>query len=220
MSAIAISHFAIALLLVAVLAMVGGTSFSFFAIPNDAKCFTEELSTNRYLLSYKMRSGLSQVSSLTVTGEKDSVKLYTKSPLSTQDSVALAPAHAGVYTICFKSDRRANSISPDHMLVDYEIELESIAVEKNRRHYAAAPGNGAGENPSIAQAEYIERSAKTMEDWVQYFRGREQMLRETNEVTNTRIILATVLTILAVVVVGVLWQARLQQFLVKKKIMD
>ena len=212
-------YMAAVLLVTLVAAITTGESFSFFAVPNDSKCFTEELSTSRYLLTYKMRSGLAQVSSLSVTGEKDSVKLYSKSPLTTQDSITLSPVHAGVYTICFKSDRRANSISPDHMLVDYDVELEEIAVEKNNKHYAA-PGHGAGENPSIAQAEYIERSAKTMEDWVKYFRGREGELRSTNEDTNTRIIVATVLTVLAVIVVGVLWQAKLQQFLVKKKIMD
>lgn len=194
--------------------------FSFFAVPDGSKCFTEELSASRYLLTYRMRMGLAQVSSLTVTGEADAIKLFSKTPLSSgYDSVSLNPQRAGVYTICFRADRRANSISPDHMLVDYELELEAIAVDRNNRRYAGK-SESSGENPAISQAEYIEKSAKTMEDWVKYFRGREAELRNTNESTNTYIVVATVLTFLFVAVVGALWQAKLQQFLVRKKILD
>lgn len=198
--------------------VASATAFQFPVAANAKKCFTEELSTNRYSLIFSMRRALARFVSVTVTGEKG-LKLWEQRDVDEETRAVLVPPLAGPYTICYHVNKKAKSITFP-LLIDMDLELESVQMERARKAYAAEGDDAPHEDPAIPQAEYLDRTIRAVKDAYDYFRTREAALRNTNESSNTRMTVLTVLAIIMVVVVTVLKEYKLQGFLKKKKFLD
>eukprot|EP00388_Colpodella_angusta_P004512 GDKJ01014797.1.p1 GENE.GDKJ01014797.1~~GDKJ01014797.1.p1 ORF type:complete len:164 (-),score=5.42 GDKJ01014797.1:119-610(-) len=163
-----------------------------------------------------MKRALSQFVSITVTSDTGT-KLWEQKQVDEEGRALLIPATAGPYTVCFHINKRAKAVG-DNLQIEMDLELESIQQAREAKHFSVSTRNV--EDPTISHAEYMDRTIRGVKESFAYFRQREAALRNTNESSNTRMLLLTIGSIVILVLVTVFKEYKLQKFLKKKKFLD
>ena len=215
-----IRQIAVAFLLAAV-AVASADALTFHLAPGGSRCFTEELGTlHRVQLYYRMAKSHAAFVSVAITSP-DKVVIFQQKHAERQYSHYFHPISAGEHAVCFTSTEKASRSTPDFsvtvsMLPEYEVEAQrprdyKEAVDKKTNDHNKALMN---------QARYIESNLDALHNEYRYLKQREVKMRDTNESTNTRTVVITVITIAFLGVVRGLHHYTLRRYLKTKKILD
>ncbi|XP_048586518.1 transmembrane emp24 domain-containing protein 10 isoform X1 [Nematostella vectensis] len=188
-------------------------SVSFFMEPGTVKCFSDTqiskdtLVTGEYVVSEAAAAQKMRIQVLDTANH-----ILYKNDDARKGKFAITTSENNYYEVCFKDN------SPGQGAVRREVSI-------NIKH-----GTEAKAYQNLAQAEKlkpIELAMRRLEDMADeivssfaYFREREEEQRNTNNSTNTRVVLFSLLSVLCLVALAIGQLVYLKQFFVSKKLIE
>lgn len=203
------------LVLVALAAPQLACAFSFELEARKMRCFTEELPTGFEVnVAFIAAPGYAQLIDFKITDPKD--VLIHDSQAQDKGSYKFITTQGGDHAFCFYSRLVSGVKYQDGMKRTIAFELKTGSETVDYKSIAKAEHL----KPMEVALRMVEDQIRTIHSEYTYFKLREIEMRDTNEYMNTRVMFATILTMVFISLFA-LWQVRhLKSFFRKKKMID